>query len=137
MTIEDHLMELLEVCTEPLQDAGQHNTIQDSEIAKAVELSQEWLQMFADAQLELAAFRPITSLVPDSWRDWFWALISDNAPFSWGDNDRTLVTASDFARHCEDRLLDAADDHEVPQARIDAFLESLRSLGEIYIDLEN
>lgn len=114
-----------------------YSTTQDPEVESLCDRTFDLLNHLQEHQLELAVFRPITSLVPDSWRDWFWVLISDNAPFSWGDNNRTLVTASDFARHCEDRLLDAEDDHEVPQARIDEFLKSLWALGEAYIDLEN
>lgn len=78
-----------------------------------------------------------TSLVPEQWVGWFWATISDNAPFSWGDNNRSMVTASSFRQHCEDRLLDASDDEGVPQEEIDQFLQVLMDLGEIYIDLEN
>jgi hypothetical protein len=61
-------------------------------------------------------------------RDQFWALISENAPFSWGDNNRSMVTASSLADHCQDRL-----DGE----GVDDLLQSMRDLGEIYVDLES
>jgi len=70
-----------------------------------------------------------SDLVPKAWSSWFWAVISDSAPFSWGDNNRTLVTASRFAEHCRNRL----DDH--PRYR--PFLQRLDEHGETYIDLEN
>lgn len=59
----------------------------------------------------------------------FWCLISDNAPFSWGDNNRTLVTASSLANHCQDRLDDRPSYLNL--------LQSLRELGETYVDLES
>ncbi len=69
-------------------------------------------------------------------RDLFWSSISDNAPFSWEDNNRSIVifpgkrmvTASSLANHCQDRL--DGDPY------FDDLLQSMRSLGELYIDLE-
>lgn len=86
-------------------------------------------------EVQSCGFVESSSLVPQSWASWFWGLISDSAPFSWGENNRSLVCACDFARHCRDRLLDAPDG--VEQSEIDAFLASLDSLGSTYIDLEN
>lgn len=79
----------------------------------------------------------VSEIVPESWNAWFWCLISENAPFSWGDNNRSLVCACDFRRHCEDRLIDASDEENVPQKEIDKFLELLDMLGAQYLDLEN
>lgn len=87
--------------------------------------------------IKTCEFVEVSTVVPESWASWFWETISDNAPFSWGDNNRSLVCACDFRRHCEARLLDAADDEEVPQRDIDIFLDKLRGLGTTYIDLEN
>ena len=81
---------------------------------------------------QTCAFVPASSLVPKAWSEWFWTLISENAPFSWGNNNRSLVTASDFARHCEDRL-----EGTTSQSSITRFLKKVRALGETYIDLEN
>lgn len=82
-------------------------------------------------------FIEVSALVPAHWRSWFWGTISEDAPFSWGDNNRSLVTACDFRRHCDDRLLDAAANHGARQEDIDQFLNLLKYLGEIYLDLEN
>jgi len=82
-------------------------------------------------------FVEVTSLVPKHWVEWFWCLISESAPFTWGDLNRAFVTASDFRRHCDECLLDASDDHGVPQEEIDGFLRLLGELGETYVDLEN
>ena len=76
----------------------------------------------------------ITSLVPEHWASWFYAVISEDAPFSWGDNNRTLVTAERLHDHCADRLADVEDVNEMD---IDNFLRKLEELGQTYIDLEN
>lgn len=76
-----------------------------------------------------------SDLVPKTWRPWFWTCISTNAPFSWGGNNRSLVTASDFAQHC-DTALELHGDAVTPSTRT-RFLNKLRELGETYVDLEN
>ena len=80
-------------------------------------------------KVQTCEFVSATDLVPRRWNNWFWAQISDNAPFSWGDNNRSMVTASDFARHCEERLDDSV--------KVKRWLKKVRALGETYIDLEN
>lgn len=59
----------------------------------------------------------------------FWAKISEGAPFSWGDNELSLVTASCFADWCEEVLDDSR--------KVKNWLKQIRELGEMYIDLEN
>jgi hypothetical protein len=87
--------------------------------------------------IQQCSFIAVTDLVPEDWRGWFWGLISDSAPFSWGDNNRTMVTASRFYDHCKDRL-DDPEDFDITQEDVDAFLEKIEDLGEtMYIDLEN
>jgi len=76
-------------------------------------------------------------LVPKYWENWFWSLISESAPFTWGDLNRALITAADFRRHCEDCLRYAAEDCDIPQEDIDNFLRLLVDLGDTYVDLEN
>lgn len=87
--------------------------------------------------IKTCEFVEASDLIPESWVNWFWAKISDNAPFSWGDNNRSMVCACDFRRHCEDRLLDVVDDEGAEQKDIDIFLDKLQILGTTYIDLEN
>ena len=58
-----------------------------------------------------------------------WASLSDNAPFSWGDNNRTLVTAEALANHFVDRLDDS------PASL--ALQGELFELDQMYVDLEN
>ena len=85
-------------------------------------------------QKHTAEFVLVTDLVPTAWRNWFWELISEGAPFSWGDANRTLITASSFADHCEKRLLDSEGTSASAKTK---FLRAVRALGETYIDLEN
>ena len=85
-------------------------------------------------KLETCKFVPLTSLVPQNWTDWFYEFVSQDAPFSWGDNNRTLVTAKRLAEHCGDQdLVDAG----ATQKEADAFMAILDELFETYIDLEN
>jgi hypothetical protein len=82
-------------------------------------------------------FVEASELVPRHWQEWFWSLVSENAPFSWGDNNRTLVTADSFLEHCESRLADVVDDQITSQEELDLFFRLLEGLGDTYIDLEN
>jgi hypothetical protein len=79
--------------------------------------------------VQTCKFVSATDLVPKGWRKWFWGEISENAPFSWGDNNRSMVTASAFANHCEERLDDSP--------KVKRFLKKVRSLGDMYVDLES
>jgi hypothetical protein len=75
-------------------------------------------------------FIEITSIVPASLTDDFWADFSSDAPFSFGDNDRTLVTAERVLEHC--KFVCETDTDEMIE-----FLDLLKSLGDTYIDIEN
>ena len=80
-------------------------------------------------KVQTCDFVSATDIVPRGWDKWFWESISENAPFSWGDNNRSLVTANDFARHCEQCLDDSV--------KVKRFLKKVRDLGDMYIDLES
>jgi hypothetical protein len=80
-------------------------------------------------KVQTCEFVSATDLVSRSWDCGFWETISDNAPFSWGDNNRSMVTASDFANHCEQKLDDSPKHKN--------WLKKIRNLGEMYIDLES
>lgn len=84
-------------------------------------------------QVQTCQFVSVTDLVPKSWKGWFWDAISENAPFSWGDNNRSMVTASFFADHCEERL----ENCTISRSAITRFLNKVRELDDIYIDLES
>lgn len=88
-------------------------------------------------KIQTVEFYNVTDLVPEEWGSWFWGLVSGDAPFSWGDNNRTLVTASRFYDHCNEKLEFVVEDGDVTQDEVDAFLKTIEDLGETYIDLEN
>jgi hypothetical protein len=58
----------------------------------------------------------------------FWSVLGDS-PFSWGGNNRSMVTASSLADYLQIKL-----DNEPLYV---AVIESLRELRELYVDLEN
>jgi hypothetical protein len=99
-----------------------------------------------DIVIESAKFVEVSTIVPDDWKDWFFANLSDNAPFSWGDNNRTLVSAERFKDQALD-VLDMMDDDEDESNYIvqdikeykQSFLDTLSYLesNSIYIDLES
>ncbi|MCX6984223.1 MAG: hypothetical protein NT118_05645 [Lentisphaerae bacterium] len=82
-------------------------------------------------KMRRCVFVEISDVVPEAERLWFWEKLneSSNPPFSWGGNNRSMVTASSLANHCREMLDDSA--------RASRILEKLRRLGETYVDLEN
>lgn len=98
--------------------------------------------------LQVVSFVDVHDLVPDGWSGSFWGAVSENAPFSWGDNNLSLVTASAFKDHVL-RTLDPAEaevdgEHllfdfmDVPVLRkeFEAFIAALEALGTGYVNLE-
>lgn len=53
---------------------------------------------------ETTKYVPLSEIVPDNWKSWFYDAISQDAPFSWGDNNRTLVDAISFGHHAQERM---------------------------------
>jgi len=81
-------------------------------------------------KIHTCKFVLLSTLIPANWAaQGFYEKISDNAPFSWGDNNRSMVDAQAFADHCQDRLDDSA--------KVREWLKKIRNLGQTYIDLEN
>ena len=73
-----------------------------------------------------------TELVPKEWY-WFWSDFSDSCPFSYGDNNLTLVTVARFLDHCETVLQNA----DIEQEDKDEFLKRLDLMDQkSYINLE-
>ena len=87
-----------------------------------------------DTNKYVVCFIPITRLVPAGWISWFYDMISQDAPFSWGDNNRTLITASRLADHAEAGF---ANQDNIEETEIEKWLTEVRKLGNTYIDLEN
>ena len=79
---------------------------------------------------------PMGQLFPEDWKPWIFDAISDNAPFSWGDNDHTLISADrfeDWFDYVASRL-DECDD--TLKTQVHEKLEQLKTQGA-YIELEN
>ena len=75
----------------------------------------------------------IKDLIPKKYREQIWDEVCDSAPFSWGDNNRSMVTAECFADHCDEVL----DGSTVPKNTAKNWINKIRELGQMYIDLEN
>ena len=73
---------------------------------------------------------PVSYLIPVSMLALeVWEKISSDAPFSWGDNNHSLVSPIDFAVHCEEKLDDI---------KYKKLLKKIRSIPQdVYIDMEN
>lgn len=39
---------------------------------------------------------PVSKIVPQEAHEWFFEALSENAPFTWGDNDRSMISAPRF-----------------------------------------
>ena len=50
--------------------------------------------------VENCAFVPVSKIVPRETHEWFFEALSENvsfsSPYSWGDNDRTMISAPRF-----------------------------------------
>ena len=87
-----------------------------------------------EEHVEETKYYPLSKLFA-GFPDELYGMISENAPFSWGDNDRTLVTADRFLAHFIETL-EYEDLKEEDYKKVFDTLEQL-SKYRIYIDLEN
>lgn len=92
--------------------------------------------------VQTCKFVPVTDVVPEKWRPWFFEGFVDGADFSWGDNNRTMITKDRFAEHAEDFLFSMYDDEKeqrkVTEDEIGEWLNKVRAIpADVYIDLEN
>lgn len=80
-----------------------------------------------------------SELIPDKWAGWFWEAITESAPFTWGDSNRTLIVASRFHAHCKEVLNGLPEDCELElqEEDVQIFLDQIEALGDTYLDLEN
>jgi hypothetical protein len=92
-----------------------------------------------DLQIDTFKSVGVTRIIPEEWGDFIWTALSDNAPFSWGDNNHTLVDAFSFGDHLQSELDYLQDDYEdvIKQYR-EAVFDTINYLhiNKIYIDLE-
>ena len=83
------------------------------------------------------SFVRVTAIVPKAWRGWFFAELAESRHVSWGDADHTLVAAKTFAEICEDALEAAIDRGWTSRSHLRRFLNRVRQLDGILVDLES
>lgn len=92
-------------------------------------------------KIETCKFVPASQVVPKAWQNWFWELFSEDAPFTWGDNNRSMITPEQFADHAKE-CLEFVDDEHIdgydPQD-VNDWLAEIEKLGKknVLIDMEN
>ena len=92
---------------------------------------------------EVTTYIPLSSLVPKEWVEWFYGCLSESSPFTWGDCNRSLVTASRFFTNASEVIDMQEGFMEDPAQAVtlreeaDIFLGTIAGLGETYIDMEN
>lgn len=86
----------------------------------------------------------VTDLLPKSWQPEIFEILSGDAPFSWGDNNRTLISIERFRDHiedCFDAFIAIDDDPELVgplRDEYNAFIDLLGILPHwLYVDMEN
>jgi hypothetical protein len=92
-----------------------------------------------DLQIDTLQSVGVTQIIPKEWEDWIWTGLSDNAPFSWGDNNHSLVDAFSFGDHLDSVLDYHQDDYEdVIKEYRQAVFDTINYLeaNKIYIDME-
>lgn len=85
--------------------------------------------------IEICPFVPLSEIVPKNCGEGFWSTLSENAPFSWGDNNRTLIKASRLKTHCQECISYLDDEKTIKE--FEKIIQSLKELEDIDIDLEN
>ena len=92
---------------------------------------------------ETCRYVPATSLVPRNWDSWFWERFSENAPFTWGDNNRSLVDFESFIEHAAETFSNGEDLSIRGNRAFRRWLEKMAAYRDeakhdpVYIDLEN
>lgn len=77
-------------------------------------------------------FVHLTDVVPPQWRGWFFTMLAETNQFTWGDNNRSMVTAHTIALVAEDSF-----DGGTTLSAFQSWLRKMRRLGDMYVDLEN
>ena len=92
-----------------------------------------------DLQIDTFKSVGVTQIIPEQWEHFIWTTLSDDAPFSWGDNNHSLVDAFSFGDHLDSVLDYHQDDYEddIKEYR-QAVFDTINYLeaNKIYIDLE-
>jgi hypothetical protein len=75
----------------------------------------------------------IGTILPKWWDGLVWEMFADKAPFTWGDNNRSLISVERFVAHLRNSLT------TYPKKEVlETFVKELENLPSgTYIDLEN
>jgi hypothetical protein len=94
--------------------------------------------MKTDLLIEEVKHVAMSQVMPEEWHSWIFCALSEDAPFSWGDNNLSLVSAERFLNHLED-VLDLHDDENTIKEHKESVIDTLNYLSNknIYIDLES
>jgi len=86
--------------------------------------------------MKTAKYVDASELIPSDWTNWFWEEFSENAPFSWGENNLSLIAPEDFHAHACDVFgdIETKEGSKIPGES--EFLKSILALGDTYINLE-
>jgi len=89
------------------------------------------------SKIQTVQYIPVTQLIPTQMvKQGFWEVISESAPFTWGDADHTLIPAYVLGHHIESHQ-DCLADSGINHRRTDRLLRKLRDLDETFVDMEN
>lgn len=85
-------------------------------------------------ETKTVSYVALSSLIPQGWEDLLGCLAED-APFSWGDNEITLVSSKRFLEHFREVL----KIHEITDApELQEVIKIIEEdLGDTYVDLES
>ncbi len=98
--------------------------------------------MKKDLQIDTFKSVGIEQIIPDEWKDWIWTSLSEGAPFSWGDNNHSLVHPFSVKDHLEDVLdFEIGDNEDVTNSineHRQAVFDTLEYLEaeNIFVDME-
>jgi hypothetical protein len=76
------------------------------------------------------AFWNVSDLIPLDWSDWFWELLSENAPFAWGPNQVSLVRAHRLVSHMRTVCEMPIEEGIILQTDLDDVITLIENLGE-------
>jgi len=89
--------------------------------------------------IKMVKYIPVTDLIPLSipFAEIWPKIVDGNFPFSYGNNNYSLVSPIDFAKYCEESFEESFEE-ELKDIRYKKFLKNIRSIPQnVYIDLEN
>ena len=78
-------------------------------------------------------FVRITDLVPERWQEWFFCQLSETSRVTWGDANRTMITAEWLADIVQDMDMDRVG---TTSGAMREWLKKVRRLNQMYVDLE-